>query len=272
MSTATLEAVETTKAVRAEINYAVPRDRPPVFSSREGVTDLLLSSFEVSIRDASKFAVAPRLDVEGFTVAPHKVDIGDLLEAKDMESQARIYSSQAALMLELTGADEIIVTPSCIIRRQDPQKAGAYGPVDFVHSDFTIEGAPSMSARTYNFATRAKVRRSAMFNMWKLLSEGPTNRPLALCDARSVAPEDIIAGEARHHLTFGTTFVRYNPDHRWAYFSALNSSELLVFKQSDTDPAYPRVVPHTAFKDSSAPPDAKPRISIEVRCLGVWYH
>lgn len=271
MSAETQEASSAVRTVRAKINYSVPRDRMPVFSKWPDVTDLSLQSHEVSIADASQFARAPQLEVEGFTVASHRVEIGDLLEARDVESQARIYSSQARLVLELTGADEVIVAPSCIIRRQGAAREGERGPVDMVHSDFTVDGADSMIERTYNFATRAKVRRMAMYNMWKLLSEGPTNRPLALCDARSVPPEDLIDGESRHHLRFGTTFVRYSPHHRWAYFSTLNTDQLLVFKQSDTDASATRVVPHTAFEDSSAPANLKPRISMESRCLGIWY-
>jgi hypothetical protein len=143
--------------------------------------------------------------------------------------------------------------------------------VNFVHSDFTPKGAFQAEAR-YPAPSRQSIRRKAMFNMWKLLSPGPTNTPLALCDSSSVRPDDIILGDSNlpDGSKFETAFFRYNKNHRWHYYSDLTAEQLLVFKQSDTDENFPLLVPHTAFNDNSRPPAAS-RVSIETRCLAIWF-
>ena len=126
----------------------------------------------------------------------------------------------------------------------------------------------------YGAPSRPDVRRTANLNQWRLLSPGPTQRPLALCDARTVAVDDVIPGDSvfpARDWSFELAFIRHNPEHRWIYFPDLTSEQVLVFKQADTDPGRPRVVPHTAFTDPSCPPGAAPRVSVETRCVAVWY-
>ncbi len=257
------------RLVRGTVNYMRPMDGRPIYSNRQP-TEMALDPVEVTIADAGSYDQPPSLDVEGFAAVHHGYPIDGIEEPR--EGPARYHAALAPFMREVTGADEVLVCPPSIFRRQAaPVAAGDLKPVQFIHSDFTIGGAPSMMERSYFFSARFKVRRTAMLNMWKLLSEGPTDWPLALCDARSVAADDVVIGESRHHLDFETSFFRSNPAHRWAYFPKLTSDDLLVFKQSDSDPARPRIVPHTAFEDASAGPGAVPRVSIESRCLAIWF-
>jgi len=44
-----------------------------------------------------------------------------------------------------------------------------------------------------------------------------------------------------------------------------------VVKAYDTDRSRPWFVPHTAFEDPSAPAEAHPRASIEIRTISYWY-
>jgi hypothetical protein len=65
--------------------------------------------------------------------------------------------------------------------------------------------------------------------------------------------------------------VRYNPRHRWSYFSNMTREEALVFKTNDSDPRQPHHVPHTAFNDPTCPGGVAPRASIEMRAIAYWF-
>lgn len=115
--------------------------------------------------------------------------------------------------------------------------------------------------------------------MWRPIYADPRARllahPLALCDARSVAPADFIAAERRHPTRVGEIYqLAYNPAHRWTHFPAMSRDEALVFKVYDsaTD-GRARFTPHTAFAHPETPGDGSPgslRESIELRCLAFF--
>ncbi len=65
--------------------------------------------------------------------------------------------------------------------------------------------------------------------------------------------------------------IRYNPRHRWSYFSHMNRDEVLVFKTHDSDAGQPSHVPHAAFNDPTCPSGPAPRASIEMRGIAYWF-
>jgi hypothetical protein len=90
--------------------------------------------------------------------------------------------------------------------------------------------------------------------------------PLAVCDAQTIAPEDLIPTEegVKHEVYL----FNFSPRHRWYYFSAMTTSEVLVLKCFDSvRDSRARVTAHTAFDLPAAPAAAQPRQSIEVRAL-----
>lgn len=81
--------------------------------------------------------------------------------------------------------------------------------------------------------------------------------------------EDYVASDLVYPHRLGETYhVRFNPAHRWFYVPQLRTDEALLIKcyDSETD-GRARFVPHTAFTDPTAPADAPPRESIELRTL-----
>ncbi len=119
-------------------------------------------------------------------------------------------------------------------------------------------------------------------NLWRALSHPPQDRPLAVCDARSVATQSgafntlvrvdkVPDAEARMKppanvdaLPKGWIF-HYDPAHRWYYYPRMTLDELLLFKLYDSIEEDPWRCPHAAFTDPSAPADAIPRESYEIR-------
>ena len=93
--------------------------------------------------------------------------------------------------------------------------------------------------------------------------------PLAVCDARSVAPQDLIASDLVFRDRRGETYnLVYNPTQRWFYAPATRTDEECF--DSRDDGAVARFAPHTAFADPTAPQDAPPRESIELRTFVIF--
>ena len=101
-----------------------------------------------------------------------------------------------------------------------------------------------------------RVSRSAQYNVWRVLTPAPQDVPLAVCDARSLSPGDLIAADAMFDrdgkiaFSFEAWLLRHNPNQRWAYFSNMTPDEALIFKTHDTDPGKAHCVPHGAFDDA----------------------
>ncbi|HXX11509.1 MAG TPA: CmcJ/NvfI family oxidoreductase, partial [Burkholderiales bacterium] len=123
-------------------------------------------------------------------------------------------------------------------------------------------------------------RRVAFVNLWRPIVGPVLDNPLAVCDARSVAREDLVATDIHH---FGEDdlavprhrgqiySVRYNPAHRWFYASDMQPEEFLLLKCYDSRAEVrARFMPHTGFRNPACPRDFVPRESIETRTLVVF--
>jgi hypothetical protein len=262
--------------VLATLNYSIRTDQRPCLNNDDySQSRTFLTPAEMPVVDGAGLATSPTLDAEGFACLAHQVDVTGVADSDDARS--RYIADMKQFMLELTGADEILIAPRAVVRRQAhvaATTANETPTVDFVHSDFSFAGGPDAETGGYGVPSRPDVRRTANFNQWRLLSPGPTQRPLALCDARTVAVEDVIPGDSifpARDWSFETAFIAHNAEHRWIYFPGLTSEQVLVFKQADSDRGRPQLVPHTAFTDPSCPSGAAPRVSVETRCIAVWY-
>jgi hypothetical protein len=111
--------------------------------------------------------------------------------------------------------------------------------------------------------------RVQVINLWRPIRGPLRDAPLAVCDAESVAPGDLVASDLVYQHRVGETYdVTFNPSHRWFYVPQMQPDEALLLKcfDSATD-GRARFAPHTAFEDPTAPADAPPRESIEIRTL-----
>ncbi|HEY2676914.1 MAG TPA: CmcJ/NvfI family oxidoreductase, partial [Steroidobacteraceae bacterium] len=105
----------------------------------------------------------------------------------------------------------------------------------------------------------------------------PQDVPLAVCDARTVTPADLILADAvfnapnRPEWSFEGVVVAHHPDHRWHWYSDMTRDEALVFKTNDSDPHAAHCVPHVAFDNPGAGAQVPPRASIEMRAIALWF-
>jgi hypothetical protein len=111
-------------------------------------------------------------------------------------------------------------------------------------------------------------------NAWRNISDVNVIRDnhLAVLDATSlIKPDDYVPYDFHQEGYSGTNYYlssRNATRHRWYYFPEMCQSDVLLFKQYDSDPTRrARMCFHAAFHDPTAPSDVAARESIEVRCI-----
>ena len=267
-----------TETVTADINYIAPMDVRPRYYANDHSRDILeIDTREMSVINARNLTDPPRVDREGFALVPHKSTIMDF---SDPEAVADVHKTEIeALVKQVTGADEVFVTSPGLLRFGEKSgKAGALNnsyPARFAHVDISPATAQGMAQRTS--PEGKKVRRYNQVNVWRALSAAPQDVPLALCDARTVEPEDLVEADAifdepgKPEWSFEGYVVAHNPDHHWYFYRDMTPDEVIVFNTFDSATGQAMQVPHVAFNDPTCPADAVPRVSIEMRATAYWY-
>ncbi|MBT4487934.1 MAG: hypothetical protein HOC72_10370 [Rhodospirillaceae bacterium] len=185
------------------------------------------------------------------------------------------------------------------------------GPAHVVHGDYTLTSAPqrlrdlteppgandtlrSLLSDKESLLDPDRVERIlsggryAIINVWRNIAPEPVaTHPLALCDAASVRPEDLVVFEIHYHDRVGENyFAKHGDGHQWYFYPDLTRDEALLIKQWDSSGELARsngVNPdavdedtpctfsfHSAFEDPTTPADAPERWSIEVRCVAFY--
>ena len=148
---------------------------------------------------------------------------------------------------------------------------GVREPVKYIHNDQTFVSGPRR-VRDHLPADEAEQLlkgRVAIVNLWRPIGETVRSSPLALCDSRSIALNDLVASDLVYPDKVGETYALvFNPRHRWYYFPDMTPEEYLLLKIYDSaGDGIARLTAHTAFDDPTSPADAPPRRSIELRAL-----
>ncbi len=146
-------------------------------------------------------------------------------------------------------------------------------PVFNVHNDYTEWSGPQRVREILPDEAEALLRhRFAIIQVWRATAEPIQSNPLAIADARSLAPEDLIRAERRYPHRVGETYrIRHNPAHRWFYFPQMRRDEALVFKVFDSaKDGRARFTAHSSFDDPTTPAGAPPRQSIEARTFAFF--
>ena len=185
------------------------------------------------------------------------------------------------------------------------------GPAHIVHGDYTLTSAPerfnqlakpvrkndtfrSIIGESNSLLSQELVDttlldgRFAIINLWRNIVEEPVEvNPLALCDASTVSPEDLVVFEIHYADRIGENyFAKHNKNHDWYYFDKMTKNEALLIKQWDSHGVIAKTNGkladnesfdkpctfsfHSAFEDPSTREDAPDRWSMEVRCIVIY--
>jgi hypothetical protein len=267
------------RTVTALVSYlGAMSERPRYFANDHSRDVLVLDRRRVSIEDARTRAAPPSLAHEGFALVEHHSAVS---EFRDRDEVARSHPAEIQeLVRRLSGADAVVVSSPGILRFSEASvEAGRHHnswPARFIHIDVSDAAAQAFTERARPQNGRP-LRRSAHYNVWRVITPPPQDVPLAVCDARSLLPEDLVVADAvfdapgRPEFSFEGLLLHHSDRHRWTYFPDMSRGEALVFKTHDSDPAQPHHVPHTAFDDPECPAGAVPRASIEMRAIAYWF-
>lgn len=267
-------------AVEAELNYLAPGGERPVNYTLEPPDGTPWQSGElqptrVTIRDARALAADGEfsLDRSGFQLVSHQSAVTDF--GDDSVIRLVYYPEAEALLRDATGAEKVVIFDHTLRDSAGGSRANASlrEPVRRVHNDQTFVSGPRR-VRDHLPADEAEQRlrnRFAIVNLWRPLAV-VDQLPLALCDARSIAHDDLVPSDLVYRDKVGETYSFIaNPAHRWYYFPRLRPSEALLLKIYDSlDDGTARLTAHTAFDDPHTAADAPPRRSIELRALLFW--
>ena len=274
-------AIASLPHIKATLNYVAATGEKLVSYAYEPPAGVPMSNVQVeghatTIHDlrpaASKFA----LDEVGFKLLAHRSAVRDFWDEDEIK---RVYYPESVdLLKRVTGATEVRVFDHTLRRRVPGKTDRSTGiprqPANLVHVDQTAtSGAARLRVAYPDEADALLRRRVAIVNLWRPIRSPVLDAPLAVCDARSVTPKDLVASELVYRDRRGETYnLVYNPGQRWFYAPEMRTDEVLLLKCFDSraDGAVSRFAPHTAFADPTAPQDAPPRESIELRTFVIF--
>lgn len=268
------------RTVTAPLTFITPQTEKPVFYSQAYTGGEVKAMYETeahSVDVADVRGIAHRLDIEreGFVLRNSPSRAGDLWDDRVVEGA--YYAEIEALLKCEFGASRVAIFDAT--RRSDggggaANPDGRRGPAARIHVDYTVTSGPQRARDTLGDAEferlMAEGRRIVQVNVWRPI-KGPVRRsPLALADAGSVSPADLVATDQVFPDRVGEIYhLTHNPSQRWYWAPDMTPEEVFLIKGWDSlDDGRARFTPHAAFPlpDQNGAPT---RESIEVRTMVV---
>ena len=213
------------------------------------------------------------LEHNGFRFVRHDTKVADFFD--DEQIKRTYYPEMEALVKAESGASRVVVFDHTLRTADDALRESRKirEVVRRVHNDYTDWSGPQRVRDLLpDSADDLLSRRFAIVQVWRPIRHPVENHPLAICDAPSLSPNDLVISERRYPNRIGQTYaITYNPAHEWYWFPRMRREEALVFKVFDSaKDGRARWTAHTAFDDPTSPANARPRESIEIRTLAFF--
>ncbi len=203
-------------------------------------------------RHADEFA----LERNGFRFVDHDTRVADFYD--EDEIRRVYYPEMEALVKAEAGARRVVVFDHTLRTADDElrQATKIREVVRRVHNDYTEWSGPQRVRDLMGGEAEELLRhRFAVIQTWRPIRHPVESWPLAIADAKSLSPDDMVVTERRYPDRIGqTSAITWNPDHRWYWFPHMRPDEALVFKTFElmTD-GRARFTAHTAFEDPTTP-------------------
>jgi hypothetical protein len=264
------------KEVEATMNYLadasikpVTYNPPPGTGEQRRVGNY--AAFPVRIQDARPLAGRLDLDREAFALVRRDTAVKNFYDEDEVRDI--YYKEVERLVKAQTGAAKVVIFDHTIRVAERAVARGLRAPVQLVHNDYTEKSGPQRVRDLLGDEAPARLqRRFAEYNVWRPIAGPVRMMPLALVDASSIAPRDLVTADLVYRDRTGEIYHGlYNPDHRWFYFPEMARDEAVLIKcyDSETD-GRARFSLHSAFDDPATPDNAPPRESIEVRSFAFF--
>ena len=270
--------------LQAQVEFLAQRVQRPVYyasSAGRNATheiDQPMNLVSVEVNDArqrsadeakGEFGMHP----SGFDLLEFPTRVQNFLDAEQIAS---IYEAEVVEFIKsVTGGYRVHIFDHTV-RASDPELREikqVREPASLVHNDYTAHsGFVCLRENLGEDAEMLARGRFQIINVWRPLVDPVEDYPLALVDARSIDPADLIDTERRApNHTGEIQLAVHSPTQRWYYFSAMRPPEVLLFKTFDSrDGGIHPCSIHSAIRLPQAPVDARPRESVETRAF-VFY-
>ena len=262
--------------VTAELNYIKPDTTvtPEVVYSGGDAPQSYNEAYafmEATIFDARAHCAAFDIHTQGFQLVTSPTRASGFDHQETVEGA--YYDEIKAIVRETTGTKDVFVFDH-IVRLGE--KNSRRKPAHHVHNDYSERTAHIRAQERIVTARFAELqdRRMIQINVWRPLVERVQRSPLAICNAATIEPKDLIPTNIRFPDTghIGEIYaLRKNPSQRWSYFSEMTKDEVVLIKGYDslTD-GTARFTPHTAFEYPDQDPNVPARKSIETRTFAFY--
>lgn len=213
------------------------------------------------------------LETNGFRFVDHDTKVRDFYDEDEIK---RVYYPEMVELIKAESGAKRVVVFDHTLRTADKAMREAKQireTVSRVHNDYTEWSAPQRVRDILpDEADDLLKRRFAIVQAWRPIRYPVETNPLAMADARTLSPSDMIISERRAPGRIGQTYaIKYNPNHKWFWFPRMRREEAYVFKVFDSlKDGRARWTAHTAFDDPTTPPHARPRESIEIRTMAFF--
>jgi len=264
----------------AALKFLAPSDDVPVYYASVGGEQAKLDlqgQFEevvVEIKNGRPDRNSHSLDAQGFQLVDHRSAVTDFYDPMQITD---IYEQEVRhLVAKATGANRVVVFDHT--HRADSKetrtKLKTREPSSVVHNDYTDKSARQRVSDILpgDEAEKLICRRFAIINVWRAIRHPAITSQLALCDATSLSPDDVVPVERKAKDRIGELMMAtYNPACTWFHFPNMQTDEALLLKTYDsaTD-GRARFSLHTAFDVPNPPDDIKPRESLETRTFAFF--
>jgi hypothetical protein len=229
-------------------------------------------AYDVTMHDGRVACDAFSIETHGFIFVNHPSAVTDFYD--DTEVTNVYYPEAERLLLAMTGSARVHIFDHTRRHSHEPSRTGnVREPATSVHNDYTEWSGPRRLRDILpDEAEGLLQRRFAIIQIWRAINLPIEVMPLAMCDARTLDPADLLISERRSPGRIGQTYqVKYNPSHKWYWFSKMTRNEALIFKVYDSNKNSPvRWTAHSAFENKTARDDAPPRESMEIRAFVFW--
>src|SRR5213592_3477307 len=201
-----------TGAVSAGLHYTVDTGVKPVNETfgPNNIRRRVSGEHEVrlvTIRNGRPLAHEFDLEVTGFEFVEHETQVRDFFDANELK---RVYYPEVeALVKRVSGASRVVVFDHTLRSGDEAEREARLvrEPVFNVHNDYTEWSGPQRVREILPDGAEALLRhRFAIVQAWRAINQPIRSNPLAIADARSVAPGDLVVAERRYPHRVGQTY------------------------------------------------------------------
>src|SRR5260221_11756362 len=143
---------------------------------------------------------ASGLDLEknGFVLVPHPTAMKNFFEPDELK--AVYYREVEELVKRVSGAKRVVVFDHTLRSGDEAEREAKLirEPVLSAHNDYTEWSGPQRVRELLPEESEALLKnRFAIIQVWRSINQPILSNPLAMADARSVAPQDLLVAERR---------------------------------------------------------------------------